>query len=101
MRIECCEVVDAYRWCKDIMFAGYGAMHATCGDLTGEGTHDIAIAVGTDFEVVNDCIVLWEKDGCHQGSKAAGISDSLPASPAHQTLNKCLFSLLFKFLLNK
>ncbi len=72
MRIECCDVVDANRWCKDIMFAGYGAMHATCGDLTGGGTCDIAIAVGTDFEIVNDCLVLWEKD-CYDVAKATRI----------------------------
>ncbi len=63
MRIKCCEKVETNRCEKDIMFAGYGAMHATCGDLTGEGTLDIAIAVGTDFEVVDDCLVLWEKEG--------------------------------------
>lgn len=71
-RIDCCKKVDENRWCKDIMFAGYGAMHATCGDLTGGGSCDIAIAVGTDFEDVNDCIVLWEKD-CYNFENATKI----------------------------
>ncbi|MBO5955196.1 MAG: VCBS repeat-containing protein [Clostridia bacterium] len=63
MRIECCDKITENRFCKDIMFAGYGAMHATCGDLTGTGSCDIAIAVATDFEVINDVLVLWESDG--------------------------------------
>ncbi len=63
MRIECCEPVNENRWCKDIMFAGYGAMHAICGDLSNNGSCDIAIAVATDFETITEVLVLWEADG--------------------------------------
>ncbi len=44
-------------------FTGCGPMHATCGDLRGDGSVDIAIAVASDFDRVYDLIVLWEKDG--------------------------------------
>ncbi len=94
MRIECCEKVDANRWCKDIMFAGYGAMHATCGDLSGDGSCDIAIAVGTDFEVVNNCLVLWEKDG-YAPQKATKIpvraARTLHIGPAEKDGENLLF----------
>jgi len=39
-----------------------GAYSMTCGDLTGDGTCDLAIAVQTDRDLYEDSYVLFEKD---------------------------------------
>ena len=46
----------------DAYFFGYGPAFATAGDLSNDGSHDIIIAVATDFENVDDAIILWEKE---------------------------------------
>ena len=46
----------------DAYFFGYGPAFATAGDLRGDGSHDIIIAVATDFDNVDDAIILWEKE---------------------------------------
>lgn len=47
----------------DAVFMGNGAVHACCGDLRNDGSRDIVIAVATEFEVKEDVLVLWEKEG--------------------------------------
>ncbi len=62
-----------------IIFAGNGPMHAACGDLSGEGTYDIAISVATDSEAINDLLVLWESDN-YDVDKATRIPLRAPRS---------------------
>lgn len=61
-RIKCNEPVDDDRAGRNFAFAGSGPMHATSGDLRGDGSRDVVIAVATDFNNIEDTIVLWEKD---------------------------------------
>lgn len=69
IRIKCCEIDDKKKSpdlshdLEDAFFAGNGAMYACSGDLSGKGTNDIVIAVATNFENINDTIILWEEDG--------------------------------------
>lgn len=46
----------------DAYFFGYGPNYATAGDLRNDGSKDIIIAVATDFENIDDAIILWEKE---------------------------------------
>ena len=46
----------------DAYFFGYGPTYATSGDLRNDGSRDIIIAVATDFENIDDAIILWEKE---------------------------------------
>ncbi len=62
IRIKCMEKpLEKKRMC-DYMFFGGGAMHATSGDLRGDGSSDIIISVATDFDKIDNTIVLWEKE---------------------------------------
>ena len=61
-RIKCMEKpLEKKRMC-DYMFFGGGAMHATSGDLRGDGSSDIIISVATDFDKIDNTIVLWESE---------------------------------------
>lgn len=46
----------------DAYFFGYGPTFAVCGDLRNDGSRDIVIAVATDFESIDDAMILWEKE---------------------------------------
>lgn len=62
LRVVATETTVENRVSTDILFAGCGPMHAVSGDLRGDGSNDIVIAVATDFNAVEDMIILWEKD---------------------------------------
>ncbi len=47
----------------DAVFMGNGAVHACTGDLKNCGDTDIIIAVATEFEAIEDVLVLWESEG--------------------------------------
>ncbi len=61
-RIKCMpRPVERKRMC-DYMFSGGGAMHATSGDLRGDGSSDIILSIATDYEKIDNTLVLWEKE---------------------------------------
>lgn len=39
-----------------------GVVHATVGDLRGDGSEDIIISYSTDCDAVEDLIILWDSD---------------------------------------
>ncbi len=69
LRIKCCDLDPnktkgkVFAELEDAVFAGNGAMYACTGDLSGKGTKDIVIAVATDFDKIDDTLILWEQDG--------------------------------------
>ncbi len=60
-RVECPKPVEKEKK-YDAYFFGYGPTFAAAGDLRNDGSHDIIIAVATDFENVDDAIILWESE---------------------------------------
>ncbi len=63
MRIKCADNLKAKNYDTDAVMEGYGPMHAAVGDLKNDGSVDIVIAVATEFEKVDDVLVLWEDKG--------------------------------------
>ena len=57
-----CKQVEFSPTQYDAYFFGYGPTCACSGDLRGDGSSDIVIAVATDFEAKDDAIILWEKE---------------------------------------
>jgi len=62
LRVKCLEKAEEQRNKEFWEPLCTGPMHAVCGDLTGNGSYDIAIAVVNDVEEENNSIVLWERE---------------------------------------
>ncbi len=60
LRVCCAELITDKDYDSDAVFEGYGPMNACVGDLKNNGGKDIVIAVATDFEKIDDVLVLWE-----------------------------------------
>ncbi len=92
-RIKCFEPMDEAKQSYVTYFVP-GAMHATCGDLRGDGSHDIVIAVATGFENVDNSIVLWEKEN-YSFEKATLIPIRAPKSVSIHPFGKDNKNYLF------
>ncbi len=60
MRIKCAEDFKQKVYNTDALLEGYGPMYACTGDLKNNGGCDIVITVATEFEKIDDILVLWE-----------------------------------------